>query len=128
MKNKAGFKYFYSFVILSLYGLSCFAAIEPGYFSEQVQNNELPPITERLPEQPLLMDESMGNITPGKYGGKLRMLMAKDKDIRRMVVYGYSRLVGYNENLELIPDIVESFENNDNMEFIFHLQKRTSLV
>lgn len=114
---------FLLFTFLISLGLSCFAAIEPDYFTEQIQNSELPSIEQRLPEQPLVMDASLGNTTPGQYGGKLRMLMAKDKDIRRMVVFGYSRLVGYNKELELIPDILESFENNDNKEFIFHLRK-----
>ena len=123
MKNTLTFNKFNLFIFLSVLNLSAFAAIEPDYFSEQVQNDELPRINERLPEQPLLMDQSMGNISPGQYGGKLRMLMAKDKDIRRMVVYGYSRIVGYNANLELIADIVESYENHNNMEFIFHLRK-----
>lgn len=96
---------------------------EPDYFSEQLASGELPPMAQRLPENPLLMDETMNNLEPGKYGGKMNLLMGKDKDIRRMVVYGYSRIVGYNENLELIADIVESFEVHDNKEFIFHLRK-----
>ncbi len=43
----------------------------------------------------------------GVYGGEMRMLMAKDRDIRMMVVYGYSRLVGYDEQLRIVPDILE---------------------
>ena len=97
--------------------------IEPDYFKDQLASGELPPLNERIPETPLLMDAALGNKTPGEYGGEMTMLMAKDKDIRRMVVYGYARLVGYNENLQLIADIVESFENNENKEFIFHLRK-----
>ena len=96
---------------------------EPDYFSEQLASGKLPPMAQRLPENPLLMDETMNNLMPGKYGGKMNLLMGKDKDIRRMVVYGYSRIVGYNESLDLIPDIVESFEVDDNKEFIFHLRK-----
>ncbi|WP_423906482.1 ABC transporter substrate-binding protein [Candidatus Spongiihabitans sp.] len=96
---------------------------EPDYFSEQLASGKLPPMAQRVPENPLLMDETMNNLMPGTYGGKMNLLMGKDKDIRRMVVYGYSRIVGYNESLELIPDIVESFEVHDNKEFIFHLRK-----
>ncbi len=96
---------------------------EPDYFREQLASGKLPPMAQRLPENPLLMDETMNNLMPGKYGGKMNLLMGKDKDIRRMVVYGYSRVVGYNESLKLIPDIVESFEVRDNKEFIFHLRK-----
>ena len=40
--------------------------------------------------------------TLGRYGGEVRTLMAKDRDIRMMVVYGYSRLVGYDEQLRLV--------------------------
>ena len=43
------------------------------------------------------------NWTEGVYGGEMRMLMAKDRDIRMMVVYGYSRLVGYDEQLQHRP-------------------------
>jgi peptide/nickel transport system substrate-binding protein len=62
---------------------------EPPYLADRVSNGELQPVQERLPAVPLVMDESMGNITTGRYGGKMRMLMAKEKDIRRMVVFGY---------------------------------------
>lgn len=96
---------------------------EPYYFNAQLASGELPPMAQRLPAHPLLMDDSMNNLIPGKYGGKINLLMGKDKDIRRMVVYGYSRMVGYNRNLELIADIVESFTVHDNKEFIFHLRK-----
>ena len=38
---------------------------------------------------------------PGRYGGTLRMLIGSQKDIRLMTIYGYARLVGYDEKLEL---------------------------
>ncbi|MDZ4322328.1 MAG: hypothetical protein U1A07_26475, partial [Phenylobacterium sp.] len=38
------------------------------------------------------------------------LVMADAKDIRMMTIYGYSRLVGFNEKLEIVPDILESFE------------------
>ena len=60
---------------------------------------------------PLVVDIKRADWTLGRYGGEMRMLMAKDRDIRMMVVYGYSRLVGYDEQLKLVPDILESVEN-----------------
>ncbi len=96
---------------------------EPDYFNEQLTSGKLPAMAQRLPEKPLLMDHTMNNLMPGKYGGTLNLLMGKDKDIRRMVVYGYCRMVGYNQNLQLIADIAESFEVHDNKEFIFHLRR-----
>ena len=35
---------------------------------------------------------------PGRHGGTIRMLMGDQRDIRMMTVYGYARLVGYDEN------------------------------
>lgn len=110
-------------ILLGVLALNTEAASEPDYFGERLASGELPPMAQRLPENPLLMDASMNNLVPGKYGGQMNLLMGKDKDIRRMVVYGYSRVVGYDESLELIADIVESFEVFDNKEFIFHLRK-----
>ena len=59
----------------------------------------------------------------GRYGGDLNLLMGKTRDIRQMVVYGYARLVGYNQDLELVPDILESYEDVDSKVFTFHLRK-----
>ncbi|WP_424946020.1 ABC transporter substrate-binding protein [Candidatus Spongiihabitans sp.] len=122
MRRSANF-FLLSGIIFCAHVLTAAAAPEPDYFSDRLASGKLPPMAQRLPENPLLMDETMNNLMPGKYGGKMNLLMGKDKDIRRMVVYGYSRIVGYNESLELIPDIVESFEVHDNKEFIFHLRK-----
>src|SRR5678810_952949 len=52
----------------------------------------------------------------------IRDRMAKDRDIRMMVVYGYSRLVGYDEQLRLTPDILESVDNVDSRVFTLHLR------
>ena len=37
--------------------------------------------------------------------------MAKPKDIRMMVIYSGARLVTYNENFKLAPDILKSIDN-----------------
>jgi peptide/nickel transport system substrate-binding protein len=39
-----------------------------------------------------------------------------------LVVYGYSRLVGYDEQLRLAPDILESIDNVDSRVFTLHLR------
>lgn len=61
--------------------------------------------------------------TIGKPGGELHMLVGRPKDTRLMVVYGYARLVGYNEDLELVPDILENIEVEDGRIFTLHLRK-----
>ena len=50
------------------------------------------------------------------------MLMADQKDLRMVTVYGYARLVGYNSSLELQPDILQSYENDRNRVFTLHLR------
>ena len=109
--------------VLVLFSGYTLAYVEPPYLKDSIASGELPGIENRLPENPLVMDETMNNLEKGKYGGKMRMLMGKEKDIRRMVVFGYSRVVGYTDTLDIVADIVESYENVDNTEFTFRLRK-----
>ena len=95
--------------------LSCPAAahaafIEPETLKEKVATGELPPIEARLPEKPLRVDFAGRGKAPGKYGGTLRMLIGGQRNISSVTVSGYARLVGYDENLSLKPDILESFQ------------------
>ena len=77
-------------------------AEEPPNLVAAVAAGQLPPLTARLPRVPLVFEAPRSDWTLGRYGGEVRTLMAKDRDIRMMVVYGYSRLVGYDEQLR--PD------------------------
>lgn len=96
--------------------------IEPPAFAERVRAGELPPVGERLPRRPLVTRlEEMGR-EAGRHGGRLRMLVSRAKDVRLMVVYGYARLVGYDENLALAPDLLERVEVEDERVFTFHLR------
>lgn len=96
---------------------------ESPTLTARVENGDLPLVSERLPDVPLvdLMDRPWQS--PGKYGGKLHLLMAGSRDLRQMTVYGYARLVGYNSELELVPDILESFEVEDECIFTFQLRR-----
>ena len=97
-------------VVMLFAALAVAAAVgaqEPPTLQEAVAAGKLPPLAERLPKKPLVVDLKRPDWTPGRYGGEMRMLMAKDRDIRMMVVYGYSRLVGYDEQLRIVPDILE---------------------
>ncbi|WP_417684578.1 ABC transporter substrate-binding protein [Roseibium sp.] len=70
----------------------------------------LPPVSERVPSEPLVVDLSGRGRTIGSHGGNLDTLIGRAKDVRLINVWGYARLVGYNEKLELVPDILESVE------------------
>jgi peptide/nickel transport system substrate-binding protein len=97
-------------------------AEEPPNIAAAVAAGQLPPLTARLPRVPLVFEAPRSDWTLGRYGGEVRTLMAKDRDIRMMVVYGYSRLVGYDEQLRLTPDILEKVDNVDSRIFTLHLR------
>ena len=97
-------------------------AEEPPALADDVAAGRLPPLAKRLPAVPKVVDVVRPGWSTGRYGGDLRMLMAKDRDIRMMVVYGYARLVGYDEHLRLAPDILERVDNDGNRVFTLHLR------
>lgn len=97
-------------------------ADEPPALQADVTAGKLPPLANRLPRPPLTVDLKRPNWTEGVYGGEMRMLMAKDRDIRMMAVYGYSRLVGYDEQLRIVPDILERVDDEGSRVFTLHLR------
>ncbi|MEM8915325.1 MAG: ABC transporter substrate-binding protein [Pseudomonadota bacterium] len=90
---------------------------EVPYLADAVAAGDLPPVTERVPQSPNVSDKE-----PGQSGGTISWLARRAKDIRIMNVYGYARLVGYNEAFELVPDLLESVEVEE--ERIFTLTLR----
>ena len=93
---------------------------EPPLLADRVAAGELAPMAERLPLEPLISKHDDSNV---RYGGTMRLLFGKAKDIRQMVVYGYSRLVGYDLNLELKADILRDFTVEEGRVFTFHLRE-----
>jgi peptide/nickel transport system substrate-binding protein len=83
-----------------------------------LDGRSLPPTSERLPSAPSIVEMEH----TGEYGGKLTMLFGSAKDIRMLVVFGYARLVAYTPDFDLVPDILESFEVEDDRIFTFHLR------
>ena len=73
---------------------------------DKVRAGILPPVQERLPRLPSVVDMAAQGKQPGRPGGELRMLIGRSKDVRLMFVYGYARLVGYDADLELRPDLL----------------------
>jgi peptide/nickel transport system substrate-binding protein len=88
-----------------------------------VQQNRLPPVAQRLPENPLV-------VTPvervGRYGGNMRRGLRGSQDhngILRMV--GNQGLTRWNlEFTDVLPGVAERWEvSQDASEFTFHLRK-----
>ncbi|TVR99564.1 MAG: ABC transporter substrate-binding protein [Rhodospirillales bacterium] len=99
------------------------AFIEPPALEAEVAAGRLPPVAERLPRTPAVVDLPALGKEVGRHGGTLRTLMGRPRDTRMMVVYGYARLVGYTADWELVPDILERVEVEDGRIFTFHLRE-----
>ena len=96
---------------------------ETPYFEQMIADGELPAVAYRAPEEPLIVDFESRGRTIGQHGGLIRTLIGRAKDIRYMVVYGYARLVGYDEDFKLQADILESVEVEEGRAFTLNLRK-----
>lgn len=75
------------------------------------------------PDEPRIVNmEALGKKV-GKHGGTMKLLMAKPKDIRMMVIYSGTRLVSYDDGFKLAPDILKSIDIVENRIFTLHLRK-----
>ena len=101
-------------------GLPAASLIETPMLAEDVAAKKLPPVQERLPETPLVVPLD-GKL--GQHGGTLHMLIGRSRDVRMLVVYGYARLVGYDRDLKIVPDLLESFEVQEGRIFTMKLRK-----
>lgn len=96
--------------------------IETPNLSLDVVAGKLPTIHDRLPVNPLVTAIDDPEWKPGKHGGEMRMLIGRTQDVRLVSVYGYSRLVGLDKNLELTPDILESVDVEAGRRFTLKLR------
>src|SRR5262245_60731650 len=83
---------------------------EPEYLQPELGPDGLPPLADRLPRNPRVINMAAFGRKPGKQGGSVRTIIGGQKDIRLMTICSYARLVGYDEKLQLHADILESFE------------------
>ena len=96
--------------------------LETPSLDAAVAAGELPPVAERVPETPLVVDlEGRGRVL-GRHGGEMRLLIGRAKDVRMAVVYGYARLVGYDADYALTPDILRDVEVEEGRIFTLHLR------
>ena len=97
--------------------------IDPPFWNDEVSADILPKLALRLPDPPQVVDLAGRGREIGNYGGTLTTLITRRKDIRQMVVYGYARLVGYDEKYGLVPDILETVEVEEDRRFTLRLRK-----
>lgn len=117
--------------------LSSAAALAQDYheapvLSDQVASGALPPVEERLPANPMVVEPFEA---VGQYGGTWRMVMSSPSDIGTL-----ARTIGYEnfvrsvtwqpdvEQADIVPDVImnvaEDVEiNEDGSEYTFHLRE-----
>ncbi|MBV7332273.1 ABC transporter substrate-binding protein [Chloroflexi bacterium TSY] len=94
---------------------------EAPMLAEMVQNGELPPVDERLPGNPLVLEGLDGT---GNYGGLWRAGFRGQADhfaIRQVTIRG---LLSVNQELTVNPMVAESWEvSDDATQYTFHLRE-----
>ena len=96
--------------------------VETPALAPQVAAGTLPPVTERIPALPLVSDFAARGRVVGQPGGVIRTLLGRARDIRLMTVYGYARLVGYDADYSLQPDLLAGVTVEDGRRFTLHLR------
>jgi len=89
---------------------------------DRVKTGKLPAVADRLPREPLVVDRFAGKDGPGKSGGELVTLMAIAREVRMMVVYGYARLVVFDDRRHLVPDLLQDVDVQDGRIFTLKLR------
>ncbi len=116
----------------ALLGAAAIFALSPGALANDMQETpvlmhpvgegQMPPVAERAPSEPLIVDIEGKGRRLGQHGGTIRTMVGRAKDVRMMVVYGYARLVGYDESYDIVPDILSDVEIEDGRTFTLHLR------
>ncbi len=84
--------------------------LESPLLTAQVDTGELPPLAERLPDNPVVIEPLDG---VGQYGGSLRYASLADS-VTPLITHAAAGFLEWDfEGTELLPSIAESFEANE---------------
>ncbi len=95
---------------------------EAPELAERVAAGELPPVEERLPTAPEVVEPLEGL---GSYGGSMRQALRGNADHNAILrAVGAQGLVRWTKDFtSVVPNVAESFEvNEDASEYVFHLR------
>jgi peptide/nickel transport system substrate-binding protein len=98
------------------------ALVETPMYEQDVAAGKLPPVAERVPQAPSVVDMAAEGKEPGKPGGEIAWMVARARDIRIMNTYAYARLVGYGPDFKLHPDLLDSVDVEGEKVFTLHLR------
>jgi peptide/nickel transport system substrate-binding protein len=96
--------------------------VETPALAARVAAGELPPVAERAPAAPLVVDLPARGREFGVHGGVIRTLIGRARDVRLAVVWGYARLVGYDAAYRLVPDLLLAVEEREGRDFTLRLR------
>jgi peptide/nickel transport system substrate-binding protein len=102
-------------------GARALQLVETPSLAAQVASKRLPSVAERVPATPLVVEFKEPWAVIGRSGGELRTL-TRARDPQMLVELGYTRLVGYDATLQLVPDLLESVTVEDGRRFTLHLR------
>lgn len=107
---------------LCLLGTASHAYQEAPVLRALVERGQLPPVNERLPENPMLV-EPVSEI--GQYGGTWRRFTLGNRDLLLNTRMGYEPLVRWaRDGKTVVPNLAERWEMlDDGRTFVFHLRK-----
>ena len=97
--------------------------METPMLKAAVASGKIAPVADRISITPRVMKLDGKDVAPGTHGGTMNMLIGRARDVRMLVVYGYSRLVGYDRNFDIVPDILESIDAVEGRIFTLKLRK-----
>ena len=110
-------------LILAVGSSAALELVETPTLSNTHTGVDLPPVAERLPQEPLIADFTASGQEPGRHGGELQTIVGRSKDVRLINVWSYARLLGYNGNFRLVPDILKDVKVQDGRIFTLFLRK-----
>lgn len=96
---------------------------ESAFLKDQVDSGALPPVAERLPENPLVITPTE---RPGLQGGDWNHALVGGGSLSMVVRYqGYEPLMRYSPDWSgLVPNVAEGYEvNADSTEYTYHLRR-----
>ena len=91
-------------------------------YVDQVKAGTLPSVDKRIPAQPSIVKQFSGPDGVGRPGGQINMLVASARDTRLMTIYSNARLIVYDDQFKLQPDILESYEVKEGRIFTLKLR------
>ena len=102
---------------------AAFVPQETPLLQADVAARALPPVAERMPAEPLIVDLPAKGRDYGRPGGWIRTFITQRRNSRVAVLYGYARLVGYNEKRELVPDLLKAVTVAEGRDFTLTLRR-----